>query len=180
MDSRLSPAKVFYPLALIVFGAMFLFPNPLLPLVAFYCLLVGAIWSYSTQVLQVDDPKLTQLAPPIFLLLFMGVLTQALNRPTTETLFHTIRGLIMFRSLTYILIQVRMSPNPFPKPLVVLVGGIALEMLFVMVRVYHLIYPLQAPPAILNVLEVKLLALIVAALMLYAYLQKSRSRQNHS
>ncbi|MBS1960565.1 MAG: hypothetical protein JST80_13900 [Bdellovibrionales bacterium] len=176
MDSRLSPAKLFYPLALIVFTAILLFPSPLLPLVAFYCLLVGAIWSYVVTDMQIENPKMTEMAPPIFLLLFMGILTQALNRPTTETLFHTVRGLVMFRTLVFILTKVRLSPNPISKPMSVLVAAIVLEMVMIGTRVYHLIYPLDPMPTWLGYVETKVLAVTVAALMLYAYFQKNRSR----
>jgi hypothetical protein len=179
MDSRLSPAKIFYPLALIVFAAIFLFPSPLLPLVAFYCVLVGAMWNYIGQEMQIPHPKVGEMAPPLFLLLFMALLSQVLNKATTETLFHTVRGLVMFRTLTYILLKVRVSPNPISRNMSILVGAIVVEMVFIGIRVYHLIYPLQPMPEFLPYVEVKILALVVAGLILHAYVKKSRSRSDY-
>jgi cellulose synthase/poly-beta-1,6-N-acetylglucosamine synthase-like glycosyltransferase len=175
MDSRLSPAQLFYPLALIVLTGLYFFPSPLLPLVFFYCILTGAIWNYLPGQLQIENPQVKEMAPPLFLLLFMAVLTQALGRPTTETLFHTVRGLILFRTLTFILLKIRVSPNPIRRPLLILIAGIVLEMIFVGIRVYHLIYPLEPMPDYLPYVETKVLALLVAGLTLHAFFQARRS-----
>lgn len=175
MDSRLSPAKLFYPLALIVLTGLYFFPSPLLPLVVFYCVLTGAIWNYLPGQLQIENPLVKEMAPPVFLLLFMAVLTQAMGRPTTETLFHTIRGLVMFRTLAFILLKVRVSPNPIARPLLILIAAIVLEMIFVGIRVYHLIYPLDPMPQFLPYVETKILALVVAGLTLHAFLQSRKS-----
>lgn len=175
MESRLSPAKLFFPLAFFVLAGMFLYPSPLLPMVVAYCVLVGAIWTYLPFQLRIDNPRVKEMAPPLFLLLFMTLLTQALSRPTTETLFHTVRGLILFRTLAFILLKIRVSPDPISRPITVLIGGILFEMVLVGIRVYHLIYPLSPMPDYLPYVEVTVLALVVTGLILHAYLQKSRS-----
>jgi hypothetical protein len=179
MNQRIYPGKIFYVLALVFLGAMALYPSPLLPLTVFYALIAGAVWSFVSTELKVDYPTMIQMLPSVLLLLLMGVLTQVLNRPTSEALFHAVRGLVMFRALVYILRVLQKSMDPITRPMTLLVAAIVSELFFVIVRVYHLIYPLEGMPTWLNWVEAKALAVVVAGLILNAYFKKSRSASNH-
>jgi hypothetical protein len=171
----MAPAKIFYPLAVVFLGAAFLYPSPLMPLLVFYAAILGAIWTFLISELQLPNPKVSEMFPLVMLLFFMGILSQVLGKPTSEPMYHAVRGLLMFRTLVYILRALRSELKPITPRTVVLVTLIAVEMFFIMVRVYHQIYQVGGGASIpewLNWFETKVLAVGVAGLILHAYFEK--------
>lgn len=182
MNQRLAPALLFFPMAVIFLGAAFLFPSPLTPLWVFYTFLLGAVWNFLVSELGIPNPRLAEVFPLVMLLIFMGILTQILEKPTSAPMFHAVRGLLVFRTLVFILRVIQGDSKPFSRRMLFLIGLLVFEIAWVVVRVYHLIYqPVSSAetqsgvPVWLNWVDAQALALGVALLTLHAYVSKQKT-----
>lgn len=141
---QIEPFRVFFGIALVSLIGLAWIHSPWMGISFFYAALSGWLWTLSSIWFQVSLPKMTDWFPSIMLLLFMLVLGAAPAKSTSEALFFTAAGLVLFRSVVYLLMRIRNSKNPIPTVAKVTLLALLLEMTLNAIQVYSTFRPVPA------------------------------------
>lgn len=164
---RLEPFRIFFSIALIYLAAgalgFFAFSSPWLAAGFFYAALAGWLWNLIPIWFQWPLPRLSELLPIVLLSTFMLVLVSAPHRSTSDALFATATGLILFRGIIYLLLRIRGHKKSIPTIATAVIFGFVIEMTFTVIRVYLTFRPV--PEAVMNVVQfvsIKAMMIVIA------------------